>query len=66
MKSMLRRADSLGARVCLVIGDSEMQAKQVQVKDLAQHSQELCGRADVVGTVERILASPAKVSEDAR
>jgi histidyl-tRNA synthetase len=66
MKSLLRRADSMGARVCLVIGDSELQTKQVQVKDLAQHTQELCGRADVVGTVERILATAAKVSEDAR
>src|SRR5262249_27232936 len=54
MKSMLRRADSLGARVCLVIGDSEAQSQQVQIKDLASHSQELCARADVVQTVARI------------
>jgi histidyl-tRNA synthetase len=66
MRSMLRRADSLGARVCLVIGDSEVQAKQVQVKDLAAHSQELCGRADVVAAVARVLASAPKVNEDAR
>jgi histidyl-tRNA synthetase len=66
MKSMLRRADSLGARVCLVIGDSEVSAQQVQVKDLASHSQELCARADVVATVARLLASTPKVSEAAR
>jgi histidyl-tRNA synthetase len=66
MKSMLRRADSLGARVCLVIGDSEVQSQQVQVKDLASHSQELCARADVLSTVTRILASAPKVNEAAR
>jgi histidyl-tRNA synthetase len=66
MKSMLRRADSLGARACLVIGDSEVESKQVQVKDLASHSQELCPRADVLSTVARILASAPKVNEAAR
>jgi histidyl-tRNA synthetase len=66
MKSLLRRADSLGARACLVIGDTELQSKQVQVKDLASHSQELCGRSDVVGAVQRLLASAPKVNEDAR
>jgi histidyl-tRNA synthetase len=66
MKSMLRRADSLGARVCLVIGDSEAQSQQVQVKDLASHSQELCARADVLSTVARVLASAPKVNEAAR
>ncbi len=63
MKSMLRRADSLGARACLVIGDSEVQSKQVQVKDLASHTQELCGRAEVVSTVENLLQSAPKPSE---
>jgi len=66
MKSMLRRADSLGARVCLVIGDTEAQSQQVQVKDLASHSQELCARADVLSTVARIMASAPKVNEAAR
>ncbi|HKY37937.1 MAG TPA: histidine--tRNA ligase [Polyangiaceae bacterium] len=63
MKSMLRRADSLGARVCLVIGDSEVQAKQVQVKDLASHTQELCPRAEVVSKVLGLLASAPQPSE---
>jgi histidyl-tRNA synthetase len=66
MKSMLRRADSLGARVCLVIGDSEAESGQVQLKDLASHSQELCPRADVVSAVAKVLASAPKVSEAAR
>ncbi len=66
MKSMLRRADSLGARVCLVIGDSEVEAKQVQIKDLASHTQELCPRADVVSAVSRVMASQPQASEAAR
>jgi histidyl-tRNA synthetase len=66
MKSMLRRADSLGARVCLVIGDAEVQAQQVQIKDLAAHSQELCARGDVVSKVSQILASAPKANEAAR
>jgi len=66
MKSMLRRADSLGARVCLVIGDSEVESAQVQVKDLASHSQELVAQADVIDAVAKILASAPKVNEAAR
>jgi len=66
MKSMLRRADSLGARVCLVIGDSEVESAQVQVKDLAAHSQELVPQADVIDAVRKILASAPKVNEAAR
>jgi histidyl-tRNA synthetase len=39
IKSMLRRADASGARVCLVIGDSELSRGVVQAKDLEQRSQ---------------------------
>ncbi len=63
MKSMLRRADALGARACLVVGETELSAGQVQVKDLAAHGQSTCARADVVRTVERLLASVPEVSE---
>ncbi|HYP91292.1 MAG TPA: His/Gly/Thr/Pro-type tRNA ligase C-terminal domain-containing protein, partial [Polyangiaceae bacterium] len=66
MKSMLRRADSLGARVCLVLGDAEVDGGQVQVKDLASHSQTLCPRAEVSSLVASILASAPKVNEAAR
>ncbi|HEY6077247.1 MAG TPA: histidine--tRNA ligase [Polyangiaceae bacterium] len=67
MKSMLRRADSVRARACLVIGDAEVQQKQVQVKDLAAHTQQLCPRTDVVATVAQLLASPLpQTSEAAR
>ena len=39
MKSMLRRADSLGSRVCLIVGESELARGVVQLKDLAEHQQ---------------------------
>jgi len=37
---MLRRANAMGARYCFVLGESEIERGVVQVKDLAQHSQE--------------------------
>jgi histidyl-tRNA synthetase len=66
MKSMLRRADSLGARACLVIGDAEAESGQLQLKDLASHSQATCARADVVRSVAELLASAPKANEAAR
>jgi histidyl-tRNA synthetase len=52
MKSQLRRADALGCRVAVVIGDSEIEKQTVQLKDLAAHEQQEIPRADVA----RILA----------
>lgn len=40
LKAMLRRADSLGARLCVILGDSEIERGVVQVKDLVGHVQE--------------------------
>lgn len=51
MKSMLRRADGLGARLCVVIGESEVEQNQVQLKDLSLHSQEQISRADAVARI---------------
>ncbi len=51
MKSMLRRADGLGAQLCVVIGDSEVEQNQVQLKDLAAHSQEQVPRGDAVARI---------------
>ena len=51
LKAMLRRANSLGAPICLVLGDSEIDAGQVQVKDLAGHGQSVATRAQVVAEV---------------
>jgi histidyl-tRNA synthetase len=57
MKSMLRRADGLGARVCIVIGDAEVEQNQVQLKDLAAHTQEQVARADAAARVLAIFAT---------
>ena len=50
---MLRRADALGARHCIVIGDAELARGVVQLKDLAQHQQEELALADVVARLSR-------------
>jgi histidyl-tRNA synthetase len=57
MKSMLRRADGLGARLCVVIGDSEVEQNQVQIKDLLAHSQEQVPRAEAVLYILSALAT---------
>src|SRR3954453_13836876 len=59
MKSMLRRADGLGARVCVVIGESEVEQDQVQLKDLTAHSQEQVPRAEAVARIVSTFASAA-------
>jgi len=59
LKSLLRRADSLGARACLVIGDAELERGVVAIKDLGRRSQEEAPRDAVVGRVAALLATPA-------
>jgi histidyl-tRNA synthetase len=57
MKSLLRRANSIGARLCLVIGDSELDRVVVQVKDLAAHGQTEVARDSVVDMAIRALTA---------
>ncbi|WP_437720037.1 histidine--tRNA ligase [Sorangium sp. So ce861] len=40
LKAMLRRADALGARLCVILGDSEVERGVIQIKDLVAHLQE--------------------------
>jgi len=56
MKSMLRRADGLKARFCVVIGESEVEQGVVQVKDLAAHSQEIVPRAAAAAHIAAAFA----------
>jgi histidyl-tRNA synthetase len=65
VKSMLRRANALQARLCIVLGDAEIDAGQVQVKDLAARSQTVIPRADVVAAVTRWLDQDAPAGGDA-
>lgn len=48
LKSMLRRANSLGSAHAIVIGDGELDRGVVQLKDLAGHAQRDVPRADIV------------------
>jgi histidyl-tRNA synthetase len=57
IKSMLRRADSSGARLCLVLGESELARGVVQLKDLSQRSQHELPREDAARfVVEQLRA----------
>ncbi len=40
LKGMLRRADALGARLCIILGDSEVERGVLAVKDLVGHLQD--------------------------
>jgi histidyl-tRNA synthetase len=58
LKSQLRRANALGARVVLIIGDEELAAGAAQVKDLDAHTQDTMPRAQAVRVVaDRLLAA---------
>ena len=58
--TLLRRANALGARFALIVGDRELAAGVVQVKDLAGHAQEELPRDQVATKVaERLRASEA-------
>lgn len=63
LKSMLRRADSLGAPLCLLLGDSEVDRGVVQMKDLENHTQQELPRDQVVARVMERL-TPAKRAID--
>ena len=56
LKSMLRRADSLGARACLVLGEAELERGVVQLKDLAAHRQDEISLERAVDVVADRLA----------
>ena len=55
LKSMLRRADGMGAFVCLVMGESEAEQGLVQLKNLKAHTQSNIAQDDVVTQVKAAL-----------
>jgi len=59
LKSQLRRANTMAARVALILGDSEVEGQKVVVKDLAGHGQTEEPRSGVVAAVGALLATPA-------
>lgn len=58
MKSQLRRANGLGARVALILGDQEVATGTVTLKDLLGHTQDTVPRAELVRIVVDRLAKP--------
>lgn len=65
MKALLRRANALGARVVLVVGDGEIEKKVISVKDMAGHAQEEIARDIVVSVVVDRLAAALGVRKEA-
>jgi histidyl-tRNA synthetase len=62
LKSQLRRANALGARVVLILGEVELAEGAVQVKDLDAHTQETLKRDVVVNiVVDRLKAASRHV-----
>ena len=62
LKSMLRRADGMGAAVCLLMGEDEASAGTVLVKNLRTHTQESVSQSEVKSAVLRALDQPATSS----
>lgn len=56
LKSQLKRADKSGARHALILGENELAASMVNVKDLRRETpQQLVGYADLLSFLERTL-----------
>ena len=55
LKSQLRRADKIGARIAMILGESEVENAVVQLKDLEQKTQDEVPRAEVAERVKGIL-----------
>ncbi|HXX69439.1 MAG TPA: histidine--tRNA ligase [Polyangiaceae bacterium] len=67
LKSQLRRANHLGARMVLILGDSELADGSVQVKDLEAHSQERMPREPALRVVvDRLMAASRSVDPPTR
>ena len=58
LKAMLRRANARGARVCLVLGQEELESQKVQLKDLAARSQVLVAREELMHRLLDVLQQP--------
>jgi histidyl-tRNA synthetase len=62
LKSQLRRADRLGARVVLIIGDSELAEGVVMIKDLDAHTQDrMPADAALRIVIDRLMAASRNV-----
>ena len=62
IKAQLRRANSLGARFAVILGDRELDEGIVELKDLEAHAQEKIAHADLARHIAARVAAPAKVT----
>jgi histidyl-tRNA synthetase len=58
VKAMMRRADGMGSRLCILLGDDEMTQGTVTLKDLARKSQDSVGQDGLLEAVRAALALP--------
>jgi histidyl-tRNA synthetase len=62
LRSQLRRANQLGSRMVLILGDTEIAAGTVQVKDLEARTEETIERAQALRVVaDRLMAASRTV-----
>jgi histidyl-tRNA synthetase len=59
LKSMLRRANGMGARLCLVLGETELTENRIQCKDLARREQTDLALDEVLPRLPALLALAA-------
>jgi histidyl-tRNA synthetase len=55
LKSQLKRADRLRARLAIIVGENEVAARKVQLKDLAAGKQHEVAEADLEAKVRQLL-----------
>ena len=58
VKSMMRRADSMDSRLCLLLGDNELNNDEITVKDLHAGEQEEIAQDQLLTAVAARLAKP--------
>lgn len=63
LKSMLRRANNMGARVALVMGDAELEGGTIQVKNLTGHDSTTVSQQDAPLHVLALLHRKDQTSE---
>lgn len=59
VKSMMRRADSMNSRLCLLLGEDELAADKITIKDLFAGEQEEVAQDRLLDAVQARLAKPA-------
>ncbi len=55
LKSQMRRADKLGAKLVLILGEDELARNEIQVRNMAGKSREMVPLAAAVRTVRKML-----------